>query len=168
MPILPPPSARRVRHHRFLHPRFSVPIAATVTVIALMCATDTAESPESAMAVMTSVPSDIPAQAVDVAALASDQDLVVTKREYAQALRARIDALANTAFAVNADDTTSDDYEAWLDLEARQERLESELASIAVVSPDEWSLLRENIDAELGGRTRALRTAARMQTVVPR
>jgi hypothetical protein len=157
------------------HVRFTLAVASTVAAVTLLCATDTAEPLRTALAVMAPRIPDARELAAyargDGEGVAGDQDLDLVKREereYAQALRARIDALANTAFAVDADDGASDDFVAWRDLKSRQEHLEAKLASIRTVTPDEWPLLRENLDQELLGVGRVTRTASRMPTVTPR
>jgi hypothetical protein len=161
--------------HRFLHPRFTLPIGATIAFVTLVCATDTAEPPrhaENALADVSADSSDMLARERSFSTSADTRDapalpdnLDDTEREkepYAKALRARIEALSNTAFAVDADQASSDDFDAWRDLQTRRQRLEVELASLGVVTADEWPLLRENLDAELGVVRRDMRTAARL------
>lgn len=154
------------------HVRFTLSVAATIAAVTLLCATDTAEPRDTAVAALAPLIADTPdLTAQDDQEIAGDQDLALVERQerdYAQVLRSRIDALGNSAFTVNADDPASDDFALWRELKARQERFEAELASLRAVTPDEWPLLRENLDDELGGPTRGSRTAARMPAVVPR
>lgn len=161
-----------MNQRRIPHVRVTLSVAATVAAVTLLCATDTAEPRETALAALAPIMPDTPdLTADDDAEVGGDQDLDLVQRQqhdYAQAIRARIEALANTAFTVNADDPSSDDYVLWRDLRARQEHLEAELASLRAVAPDEWPLLRETLDEELGRSTRASRTAARMPAVMPR
>ena len=157
------------------HVRFTLSVAATIAAVTLLCATDTAEPRATAIATLAPLMPDTPdvpdLTAQDDEEIAGDQDLALVQRQkgdYAQVLRSRIDALGNTAFTVNADDPASDDFALWRDLKARQEHFEAELASLRAVTPDEWPLLRENLDDELGGSARGSRRAARTPAVVPR